>query len=72
MGNEMDILYRRFMLVAALIAVMGVFTANLLMETRRVNDLDALVPGGTYSCTTQKTCFNAITQPALILLALSS
>lgn len=31
----MDILYRRFLLFTAFVAVLGVFAANLIIETKR-------------------------------------
>jgi len=54
--NIMSILYKRFFLVAAMIAVMGVFTANLIQETRPQAGLEILNSNPKISCKTQRTC----------------
>jgi len=60
-GETMSVLYRRFMLVAAMIAALGVLTANLIQETRRdVISRPAVSPELPmllrYSCNGDKTC----------------
>ena len=67
----MSILYRRFMLVAAMIAAFGVLTANLIQETRRdVISRPALSPELPlmlkYSCEGEKSCAMAGTENILI------
>ena len=52
----MDILYRRFILVSALIAAFGALTANLIQETRSTNSLDTLRPTIAISCKNQQIC----------------
>ncbi len=52
----MDILYRRFILVSALIAAFGALTANLIQETRSTNSLDTLRPAIAISCKNQQIC----------------
>ncbi len=52
----MDILYRRFFLVAALIAAFGSLTANLILETRKVDDLNGLRPAFSISCKQEQIC----------------
>lgn len=57
----MTILYRRFILVAAMIAAFGVLTANLIQETRRdVISSPSISPElpliMKFSCEGQKTC----------------
>ncbi|MCB1421554.1 MAG: hypothetical protein KDJ69_03605 [Nitratireductor sp.] len=67
----MSVLYRRFMLVAAMIAALGVLTANLIQETRRdiisrpaaSPELPLLLK---YTCAGEKTC--AIAEPADTLI----
>jgi len=67
----MSVLYRRFMLVAAMIAALGVLTANLIQETRRdiisrpaaSPELPLLLK---YTCSGDKTC--AISEPANTLI----
>lgn len=67
----MSILYRRFMLVAALIAAFGVLTANLIQETRRdVISRPALSPHLPlmlkYTCEGDKSC--AVAGPENIMI----
>lgn len=57
----MDILYRRFALVAAFIAAMGALTANLIQETRtadnrRIQTIETLSPADRLTCRTMKLC----------------
>lgn len=67
----MSVLYRRFMLVAAMIAALGVLTANLIQETRRdilsrptvSPELPLLLK---YTCGGEKSC--AIVEPANTLI----
>lgn len=67
----MDILYRRFILVAALIAAFGSLTANLIQETRKVDDLNTLHPAFSISCKQQQFCALAPTaSEALVFAAL--
>jgi len=53
----MSILYRRFILVTALIATFGVLTANLILETRRGPvAIDAFSPSISAPCQNQLHC----------------
>lgn len=65
----MDILYRRFFLVAALIAAFGSLTANLILETRSANDLEYLRPALSISCKNQKICARIPAYPKVMAFA---
>lgn len=65
----MDILYRRFFLVAALITAFGSLTANLILETRNINDHDVLRPAISISCKSQKLCVNMPTGKSVMAFA---
>ncbi len=57
----MDILYRRFALVVAIIATMGVMTANLIQETRtarsdRIDFIQQSLPASSGKCQGMKFC----------------
>lgn len=52
----MDILYRRFVLFTAFIAVMGVFAANIIIETKRPSNLNSAQPNLQVTCQELKLC----------------
>jgi hypothetical protein len=65
----MDILYRRFILVAALIAAFGGVTANLIQETRKVDDLNTFNPAYAISCKNQQICARTPASPEILIFA---
>ena len=70
-GTKMDILYRRFILVSALIAAFGALTANLIQETRSTNGFEALRPAIAISCKNQQICdFRGARSRTLVLAAM--
>ena len=68
----MNILYRRFFLVATMIAAMGVLTANLILETRSANNSGLVTPGIGIACKSNQMCKVAPIHAARGLLALVS
>ena len=67
----MDILYRRFILVSALIAAFGALTANLIQETRNTRSIENLRPAITISCKNQQICaYQGVNSRKLVLAAL--
>lgn len=55
----MDVLYKRFFIVALMIASMGVLTANLIQQTKREPSVQTILAPKTLlgnACTDDKTC----------------
>ncbi|MGB7287070.1 MAG: hypothetical protein WBC71_09080 [Salaquimonas sp.] len=52
----MDILYRRFVLVAAFIALGGVVMANIIVETKQSQHLNSISPAMHLTCKDVKVC----------------